>query len=455
MKTPSINARQMLTVVVGVITLVATHALLDVLHTRSTLNDISMRLEEFARVYAQGVDVAPDGSLLWSGPVSPDHRFEQPSSGLHAAVYKNGQFMWGSSSLGSARPKLLEPKGPMRGDMIFSPSEPKSPTVNSVLVNKISGTGEIVSVVVSEDPTFNDLKMSSFTYAIWGSLWVSIILILLAQSITARWTIKPLRDLNADLKDIQSGRTLFIQKKYPAELAPITVTLNALIAHETHQSDTHRDALANLAHSLKTPLAVMRSAVETQDMSPDALRVEVAAQVARMNDLVSYQLSVAGRTGPSVFAPPELIEPIALDLVSGLEKIHKGRGVLCEFDIQEEVEYRAARGDIQELLGNLLENAFKWSDHRVMLTVGTDSVSEVLRIVVEDDGPGVPPDRMGDIIQRGVRADERIQGHGIGLAIVNDIVSNYKGQLRVDRSPDLGGALFEVVLPLSAPLPGV
>ena len=170
-----------------------------------------------------------------------------------------------------------------------------------------------------------------------------------------------------------------------------------------------------------------------------------------MNDLVSYQLARAASGGHTLFAAPVDVEPHAEELVRSLEKVYAGKGVLCEFDVAEGVQFLGEPGDLQELLGNLLENAFKWAKSRVLLTVKPGETAPNRRpglmIAVDDDGPGIPPEKVALVLQRGVRGDERVQGHGIGLSIVQDLVHGYRGTLDVRKSDELGGARFEVQLP--------
>jgi len=195
---------------------------------------------------------------------------------------------------------------------------------------------------------------------------------------------------------------------------------------------------------------VLRSRLDNPT-AEDELRDEVATQLRRMNEMVSYQLARAASSGHALFAAPIDIEPHAEQIVRGLEKVYHARNVLCEFDLDPNARFHGEPGDLQELLGNLLENAFKWASARVLLTVRVGETSpgrrDGLFIAVDDDGPGIAPEQVTQLLQRGVRGDERVQGHGIGLAIVQDIVRGYRGELEVKRSEELGGARFEVNLP--------
>src|SRR5690606_10591060 len=141
------------------------------------------------------------------------------------------------------------------------------------------------------------------------------------------------------------------------------------------------------------------------------------------------------------FAAPLPLEPYAEEIVRSLEKVYAGKAVLCEFDIDAAARFHGDQGDLMELLGNLLENAFKWARRRVLLSARPlpgGARRNGLELVFEDDGPGIADEDVERLLQRGVRGDERVQGHGIGLAIVQDIVKAYRGELGVDRSPGLG-----------------
>ena len=253
-----------------------------------------------------------------------------------------------------------------------------------------------------------------------------------------------------ELKRVQRGVLSRMSERHPRELEPLTESINAFIESERENLDRQRNTLADLAHSLKTPLAVLRARLDHPGPESE-LREEVDVQLRRMNDLVSYQLARAARSGHQLFAAPIAIEPHAEQIVKGLEKVYAGKGVLCEFDIAAGAQFHGEPGDLQELLGNLLENAFKWARSRVLLTIQHGEQVPKRRpgllVAVDDDGPGIPPEKVALILQRGVRGDERVQGHGIGLAIVQDLVRAYRGTLDVSASKELGGARFEVRLP--------
>ncbi|MGH8121439.1 MAG: ATP-binding protein, partial [Rudaea sp.] len=177
-------------------------------------------------------------------------------------------------------------------------------------------------------------------------------------------------------------------------------------------------------------------------------RWTVLEQIGRMDQIVAYQLSRAATSGHTTFAAPIHVEPYAEEVVASLEKVYSDKNILCEFDIDAGAQFYGEQGDLLELLGNLLENAFKWANHRVVLSArvlpGADARRSGLELVVEDDGPGIADDQIARMLQRGVRGDERVQGHGIGLAIVQDLLKAYRGSLSVTRSENLRGAAITV-----------
>jgi two-component system sensor histidine kinase PhoQ len=279
------------------------------------------------------------------------------------------------------------------------------------------------------------------------------VMLILLQMLLLRWSLTPLRKVANEMSRVELGEREHLGDQYPAELTGLTERINAFIDSEREQRVRTRNTLADLAHSLKTPLAVVRSGLETVS-GESGLRDQVLDQIRKMDELVAYQLARAATSGRQTFATTAIpIAGYAEDLVQSLEKVYAAKNVLCEFDIDDNAAFYGEQGDLLELMGNLLENAFKWARHRVLLVVKMRPVAGRQRpglwLSVEDDGPGIDEDKIDTILQRGVRGDERVQGHGIGLSIVQDIVRAYKGELIVDRSPEFDGARFSVKLPPS------
>jgi two-component system, OmpR family, sensor histidine kinase PhoQ len=216
----------------------------------------------------------------------------------------------------------------------------------------------------------------------------------------------------------------------------------------------YRDTLGNLAHGLKTPLAVMRSAL-APDVGTDAARRTIGTEIARMTDIIEHQLKRAAASGGALLGQaPVAVAAVAADLRAALLKVYSRKDLSIELAIQEDSHFIGDRGDFVELVGNLMDNACKWCREKVRVSVvvedGQAGGRENLTLAVEDDGPGIAEENRAKVLERGVRTDESMPGHGLGLAMVHDTVDLYGGRLVVDASP-LGGARFTLRLPGKTP----
>ena len=454
----SLATRQLLAATLGLLAFLALVGYaLDRAFVDTAESNLRQRLESYALAYAGDTDFDRTGDIV-PPYVSPDPRFDRPGSGLYAAiVLPNGR--WDSMSAQGPRLPSTSMLAPTQKDF----AGPLPITQLSGVRGEVYRYGEgfvwaergpqaefQYTVYVMEDTRPLQAQLTVFRRALWSYLSGAGLLLLLLQMLTLRWSLWPLRRVIAELKRVQRGAAARMTERHPRELEPLTGSINAFIESERENLDRQRNTLADLAHSLKTPLAVLRTRLDSDAPEAD-LREEVDTQLRRMNSLVSYQLTRAASGGHTLFAAPVEIETHAEQIVRGLEKIYAAKGVICEFEIDTDARFHGEVGDLQELLGNLLENAFKWASSRVLLTAkqgdaATNRRAGVL-LVVEDDGPGIPQERVAGLLQRGVRGDERVQGHGIGLSIVQDIVHGYRGELQVNRSPELGGARFEINLP--------
>jgi two-component system sensor histidine kinase PhoQ len=413
------------------------------------------RLQGYIYAYLAAADTTRSG-LLIPPEVGPDPRFDRPvQSGLYAGIIcdkivnvKGNQWRSPSASdrelpFGADLPRgVVRFTGPIATPVgeLFMLAQGVDWTIGVknelhltfYVAEEVSGLREQVDVYRR-------------TLAIWlGGTGVVLLLLLVG---VLRWSLAPLRKVVGDLARVERGSQDHLDSAYPVELSGLTTSLNSFIDAERDRLKRYRNTLSDLAHSLKTPLAVMRSQLESGDEG-ESLRWTVLEQVGRMDEIVAYQLSRAATSGHQTFAAPLPIEPYAEEIVRSLEKVYAHKGVLCEFDIAPAARFHGDQGDLLELLGNLLENAFKWARRRVLLSAsvlpGGTGRRSGLELVVEDDGPGVAEENVEHLLQRGVRGDERVQGHGIGLAIVQDILRAYQGDVTATRSETLGGARFVI-----------
>ncbi len=289
-------------------------------------------------------------------------------------------------------------------------------------------------------------QLDRYRRSLWGWLGGMAVLLLLAQALLLRWGLRPLRDVAQEIRAIEAGEKEQLSGNYPAELSALTGNLNGLLQRERSQLRRYRDALGDLAHSLKTPLAVMRGALSEQLRGDnDVLAATVAEETGKMQNIVDYQLQRAATAGPaSPLAAPLPLRPVAEKIIASLGKVYHDKHIQAHLHIDPGLNFRGDRGDLMELLGNLLDNACKWSRGRVELHAGVEAGQ--LTLAVEDDGPGIPAQEAANILQRGVRADQSTPGQGIGLAVAASIVQAYGGEIRIGTSP-LGGASVTVIIP--------
>lgn len=460
----SLHARQLFAASLGLVAFLGlTGYALDQAFKDTALSNLRERLNSYTYAYYSAIDFTRNGELIpLPEELRPDERFSRPGSGLYAQIRGEKNLHWDSpSALGQTLPEPSPFKAgrvSFGGPIPYNDSAGKMRKTYRLSQDIVWETGEVgrwhevarFTFSVFEDSAQIDRQLRVFRRALWGYLGLAGVLLLVVQMFVLRWSLHPLRHLERELARVQRGVSARLSGRHPPELEPLTDSINALIESENAHLDQSRNALADLAHSLKTPLAVLRSRLEA-NASHESLREDVAVQVQRMNEIVSYQLSRAARSGHALFSAPIDIQPRAEEIVASLEKVYASKSVLCEFEINPKARFFGELGDLQELIGNLLENAFKWSKYRVLLTVQVEPAIGNRRpgvmFSVEDDGPGIAPESVDRLLQRGVRGDERVQGHGIGLAIVQDIAHAYRGELKVGRSSELGGARFTVRFP--------
>lgn len=424
-----------------------TIVVLDLVFRRSAEEALVAQLEVQVFALIGAVEPGGDGNLMIPRRLL-EPRLQNPGSGLYAEILDAaGLPLWRSPSavgLDLASGTTLNAGERQHGTQVLA--DGSRVLVLGIAINWELGPAATPAfqVFAAADLAGNDAQLEQFRRQLLG--WFSGIMFILLASLwfAIRVALNPLRRMAAEITAIEQGARDALSDAYPDELEGVARGLNTLLRAERQRMDRYRTTMDDLAHSLKTPLAVLRT--ELGGAGPDT--TVLGSQVDRMQAVIDYQLRRAAATGPrSLAARPVLLAPVCRDIVAGLRKIHRDKAVSCELEVPEDAGYAAEQGDLYEVLGNLLDNAWKFCRQRVIVSVAAPAEGG-LAIVVGDDGPGVPDDQAEAVFARGNRAGQRgdVPGQGIGLAVVQEICGLYGGTVRVGRSP-LGGAEVAVRLP--------
>jgi len=299
---------------------------------------------------------------------------------------------------------------------------------------------------VSEDLRSYRSQVGGYRRALWGWFAGVAAVLLLVLGLVLRWGLRPLRQVERDLDDVRSGRSDRLQGAYPPELSGLTDSINTFIGSERARQERYRNTLADLAHSLKTPLAVLRGA--SHGTSPSELAGMVQEQTERMSRIVDYQLQRAASPGRPTLGRPVPVLPVLERVRASLDKVYRDRAIACDIQVPADTAVHASEADLMEIFGNVMDNAYKWARSCVRIRTEALSGGETA-VCVEDDGPGIEPALRRRVLARGARADEAVDGHGIGLAVARDVAAACSGSISIDRSAALGGA--QVCIAFSTP----
>ncbi len=310
----------------------------------------------------------------------------------------------------------------------------------------------LVQVAASPDEVEADIR--SFNLALGLTLTFLAAALILSTVLQVRFGLRPLRRLGIGVSAIRQGEAERIEGHYPHEIAPLANELNLLIAANREIVDRARTQVGNLAHALKTPLSVIVNEASTQAAAdePDGLAAKVRDQVGIMRDQVTYYLDRARAAARStVIGTVTEVKPVIEGLVRTFGKIYRDRDIVFEAQLPDGLRFRGEKQDLEDLVGNLVDNAGKWASHRVRVTVAAtvdpgELGTSALLIVVDDDGAGLDAEARGLVARRGRRLDESKPGSGLGLSIVTDLAGTYGGSFTLDESP-LGGLRAVLRLP--------
>jgi two-component system sensor histidine kinase PhoQ len=379
----------------------------------------------------------------------PDEQFNLPDSRLMGYVYdRSGHKVWSSrAALGEAIDYTPRYDGEGTVFSRVHQADGGEFFVYDVEVKLLGGRSAAYSFVAIQPVREYQQTLSGLRWQLSTGFGLAVVFLLLLLWGGMTWSLQALRHLSLELDQIESGKRGSLSDQHPRELLRLTDSLNRLLDSERQQRGRYRDSLDDLAHSLKTPLAVLQGISETlaqRSRESESARI-LQNQIERMSQQIGYQLQRASLRKSGLVRHQVLLAPLLDSLCNTLDKVYRDKAVTPILDVPGPARVPMEQGALLEVLGNLLENAYRLcvAQVRVRLVI----LDDYLELWIEDDGPGVPADQRERILQRGERLDRQNPGQGIGLAVVKDIIESYGAQLTLGAS-SLGGAAFRVRLRL-------
>ena len=385
------------------------------------------------------------GRLGISQPLS-DHRFFELNSGYYWQVQR-GEEVVASPSLGKARlPAALAVDGKVRQQ----DSTIASPTGQAMMLQRILEPNPALGKLrlsIATDRRLIDDVIAGLRHTLGLSLASIALGLIAAAVIQVSYGLKPLGRIRLAVAAVRRGEAKRLPDTLPSEVAPLAASVNALLATNEEIVRRARTQAGNLAHALKTPLAVLMDEASRIEAAGGDGRV-IHEQCERMRRQIDYQMAKArAAASRSGVGAASAFDPALTGIVSALERLYRDRGLVFEVQNSEpEVIVACEREDLDEMIGNLLDNASKWARSRVRITV-LQTYPGRLSVSIEDDGPGMPEEARERVFNAGERLDEMVPGTGLGLAIVRDVAELYGGTVWIDTST-LGGAAVHLELPV-------
>ncbi len=424
---------------------------LTTFYRRSAERGFDERLSVYIKELVADLAAPPEAERQAIGDLG-EPRFDLPLSGWYWQIIRlDGEkptIRASRSLVGSQLPKLLDQQltpnaRGLRETYVSGPDD----RALRVLEREIDvGEDGRFTVAVGAPADEIDGDIRDFRFALTLTFVLLGLALVASTLIQVRFGLRPLVRLGTAVGAVRTGEAPRIAGQYPPDLAPLAGELNQLIDANREILERARTQVGNLAHALKTPLSVMLNEAEAGE---GALPDMVKTQAAIMRDQVQYYLDRARAAALSgALGGVTEIAPSLDALIRTFSKISQGRGITGSHSVPAGIRFRGEKQDFEEMLGNLLDNAFKWADAAVEVSLAppSDAGAERIALLIDDDGPGLPNEAMADVLKRGRRLDETIPGSGLGLSIVADLAKLYGGGLSLQKSP-LGGLRARLVLP--------
>ena len=443
---PSLRARVLWTVFTVVLLFVAvTSVVLDRGFEKGLIARLQIQLEVQTHSLLGTADELSPGNLFLPEAFQ-DESLNQLSSGRYARVLNvNGEEIW--RSLSASGLNWPTPPPMLSGEVLF---------YKALIDSKLVFARDFGVTWESSDPTKEDnfytfqvaesrdgiqAAVDEFRQQLYSWLGTLGLILLLIQFLILQFSLGPLKRIELDLQQVELGQLNKLDEDHPQEIKALAKRINQLLQFEENQRRRYRDSLGDLAHSLKTPLALMKT-INESDQS-DAREAEITDQISRINKTISYYLNRAMVIGAGSVLTPIKVAPIVAQILEAMEKVYFDKKVKCQNLSNDHCQFFGNEGDLMELLGNLIDNAYKYCQHQVRISLIQNH--QGFEITIENDGADIQSASRESVMQRGTRLDEKglAKGQGIGLSVVMDIIRAYDATLEIDSS-ELGGALFRV-----------
>jgi len=422
---------------------------LDRAFVSSTRVTVKNQLKSQVNALLTLMNIDENGFLVFPENM-PETRLISPNSGLYAFILNHeGDVIWRSGSSVGILTDQIVPISPGVESFYQVDGKLEAPFHYGFGIAweyDIGRFQQLSLVMVAESDSFvQAISSHRNVLAFW--LGTAGLFLLIMQGISLRWGLAPLREVVRELDLVERGEQSTLEGRYPMEIAQLSRRLNQFIESERKNLSRYRNTLGDLAHSLKTPLAVIRGMTEGER---ELDRKYIAEHVEQMDKIVEYQLKRANTSTLSVFHGNISVDPVTKKIENSLAKVYADKNLHVEGSVSKDAVFVGDEGDLYEVLGNILDNAFKWASSSVRYSVAMSDnphdSNQLLVIEVEDDGPGIAPDIRSSVTRRGARADQQIPGQGIGLAVVREIADRYDAQLEIEGG-DQGGACVRISFP--------
>jgi Signal transduction histidine kinase len=395
------------------------------------------RLESLLNVVLASLEYDPVKGTLIPPDVPGESRFSRIFSGWYWQVEGSEQTL-ASRSLWDERLSPADSDGLTRHDAI-GPNGDRLRVIQRQVT--LPGMDQSIHVMVAAPLHSIQAEMDQFNQLLWVSLVVLALILLAGLAVQLRWGLAPLRRIQSDLTRVENGDSDRLETDLPAELTGLANAMNRVLERDQSLIERSRQTADNLAHALKTPIAVIGTLAGRLS---DDQRVTLQSEIQRMDAAIRHHLSRASAAGPPALGASSNLAETLQPLIQGFERLAQRRQLECDFIIPETIRVRTDPQDLQEMVGNLVDNAAKWARQRFRLVVEQSAGGILIRVM--DDGPGMSADARAAVMGRGVKLDESSAGSGLGLAIARDLAGLYGGDLHLEQSEE-GGIEARLRLP--------